>query len=149
MSTRTSEQHPKAHASTPRDQEAGGGRFPRVVAIGVGSTFVLFGAWAFFAPRSFFDALATFEPYNAHFIHDLGAFQIGLGAVLLFGAFARDALLTALAGVAVGGTFHLLAHIVDRDLGGTPATDIPFFAVLVALLIAAAGARVMGAPGRR
>jgi hypothetical protein len=34
-------------------------------------------------PRSFFTALAAFEPYNQHFIQDIGAFQIGLGAVLL------------------------------------------------------------------
>jgi multicomponent Na+:H+ antiporter subunit D len=59
------------------------------------------------APTSFFEQAATFEPYNAHFIRDLGAFQIGLGAVLLLAAFSRDALLVALAGTTI-----LLASLI-------------------------------------
>lgn len=43
--------------------------------------------WALVAPRSFFTSLATFEPYNPHLLHDIGAFQIGIGAVLLLAAF--------------------------------------------------------------
>ena len=38
--------------------------------------------WALAAPKLFFESVATFEPYNQHFVEDLGAFQIGLGAVL-------------------------------------------------------------------
>jgi hypothetical protein len=30
-------------------------------------------------PHSFYDNVATFEPYNRHFLHDIGAFTIGLG----------------------------------------------------------------------
>jgi hypothetical protein len=48
--------------------------------------FLVFGAWAFADPESFFDEVATFEPYNQHLIQDVGAFQIGLGAVLLIAA---------------------------------------------------------------
>ena len=44
--------------------------------------WVLNGLWAFVTPKSFYDTVATFPPYNVHFIHDIGAFSIGLGAVL-------------------------------------------------------------------
>ena len=116
-------------------------QFSRMVAILVGLVFAAAGLWALLAPRSFFEGAAHFEPYNAHFIRDIGAFQLGLGAVLLLAAWLRDALLAALAGVAVGAVAHLVAHVADRHLGGEPAVDIPAFAVIAVLLIAAAVAR--------
>lgn len=117
------------------------GRFPAVVAAAVGAGFVVLGAWAFLAPRSFFDALAVFPPYNEHFLHDIGAFQIGLGAVLLFALVFTDSLRATLWGVAVGNIVHLLAHAMDTGLGGSPGTDIPFFALVSVLLVGAAVAR--------
>jgi len=116
-------------------------RFVRLVAIGVGLVFVVAGVWAFAAPRSFFENAAAFEPYNAHFIRDIGAFQLGLGAVLLLGVWVRDALFAALAGVAVGAVAHVVAHIVDQHAGGQPAFDIPMFGLLAVLLVAAAVVR--------
>ena len=113
----------------------------RVVAIGVGLVFVGAGLWAFLAPRSFFESAALFEPYNAHFIRDIGAFQLGLGAVLLLAVWLQDALLAALTGVGVGAVAHVAAHVIDRDLGGDPLVDIPTFSVIAILLIAAAVAR--------
>lgn len=111
----------------------------RLVAVVGGLAFVGFGLWALIAPRSFFDALATFEPYNRHFLHDIGAFQVGLGAVLLLAAFPRriDGLAAALLGVGTGGLLHTLAHVLDADLGGTPATDIPSLGLLALALLAA------------
>ncbi|MBW3620692.1 MAG: hypothetical protein KY461_10640 [Actinobacteria bacterium] len=105
-----------------------------VTVIG-GAAFLLFGLWAFLGPQSFFDNLATFEPYNVHLIRDIGAFQIGLGAVLLLVAFLPDPHGGALLGVGIGGVFHSIAHVIDRDLGGSPATDIPTFAIIAALLL--------------
>lgn len=106
--------------------------------------FIAFGLWALIAPRSFFDALATFEPYNRHFLHDIGAFQVGLGAVLLLAAFPRriDGLAAALLGVGLGGLLHTFAHVLDTDLGGTPATDIPSLGLLAVALLAAGAARM-------
>jgi hypothetical protein len=57
-----------------------------VVAIPVGLQFAVVGVWAMVDPRSFFDKLATFQPYNQHLLQDLGAFQVGLGVVLLLAA---------------------------------------------------------------
>ena len=122
----------------PATPVAGGGAFERGVALVGGVMLVVLGAWAFFAPRSFFDTLAVFEPYNEHFIHDIGTFQIGLGAVLVLAIYHRDALFVALAGVGVGLALHALSHIIYRDLGGKPSTDIPFFLIVAILLLVAA-----------
>jgi hypothetical protein len=114
-----------------------GGWGPRLVAVLGGGFFLASGLWAMVAPAAFFDAVATFEPYNAHFVRDVGAFMIGLGAVLLLAAVrpTGDALAIALCGVGVGAAAHTLSHVVDHDLGGTPALDIPVWAVLSVVLL--------------
>jgi len=113
-------------------------RMPRAVAIVSGVGFIALGLWAMIDPRSFFDSVATFEPYNQHFLQDIGAFQIGLGAVLLLaGVPARaDGLTVALVGVGVGAALHAVSHVVGQDLGGTPVRDIPAFAGVAVLLLA-------------
>ncbi|HEV2126571.1 MAG TPA: hypothetical protein VGW38_27750 [Chloroflexota bacterium] len=120
-----------------------GHRLPRVIAIISGTAFVALGVWAMVDPRSFFDALAKFEPYNQHFLQDIGAFQVGLGVVLLLaGVPARaDGLTVALVGVGIGTALHTISHIVGRDLGGTPETDIPTFAIMAVLLLTAGAFR--------
>ncbi len=114
-------------------------RLPRAVAIVLGAGFVALGVWTMLDPRSFFDALATFEPYNQHFLQDIGAFQVDLRVVLLLaGVPARaDGLTVALVGVGVGAALHTVSHIVGYNLGGTPETDIPVFAAMAVLLLAA------------
>jgi hypothetical protein len=83
-------------------------------------------------------AIATYEPYNRHFIHDLGAFQLGLGVVLLLAAWRPGrGLETKLVGVGVGSAFHAVAHVLDRDLGGRPAIDIAALVVLAVVLVVA------------
>lgn len=116
---------------------------PRVALVVGALAFVGFGLWAMLAPRSFFDAVATFDPYNQHFVQDIGAFQIGIGAVL--GAVllrpASDAAVLALAGAGAGALAHVVSHVVGHDLGGKPSTDIPTFLLLAVLLLAGAWAR--------
>lgn len=56
--------------------------------------------------------------FNEHFLHDIGAFQIGIGATLFAGLMWTDALFVALLGASVGAVLHEVAHIIDRDLGG-------------------------------
>jgi hypothetical protein len=126
-----------------RDRSAVGNSLPRVVAIVGGVGFVALGVWAMVDPHSFFEALARFEPYNQHFLQDVGAFQVGLGVVLLLGGLAvrADGLTGALVGVGVAAALHAVSHIVGRDLGGTPERDIPAFAAMAVLLLAAGGLR--------
>jgi hypothetical protein len=133
--------------------DAGGGRherranmdrwLSRAVAAAGGIGFVGFGAWAMVSPTSFFEALARFEPYNQHFLQDIGAFQIGLGAVLLLAVAmpGADFLAAALLGAGLGAALHVVSHIIGMDLGGTPAIDIPVFGALAALLIIAGAVR--------
>jgi hypothetical protein len=125
-----------------RDAEPAG--WVRGVALAGAVAFLLFGVWALVAPQSFFDSLATFEPYNPHLLHDIGAFQIGLGAALALAAFPErvDGLGAALLGVGIGAAMHVVSHLVDLDLGGTPATDVPTLSVLALALLAAGASRV-------
>lgn len=125
--------------------------FARVVAGAAGVFFVAAGIAAFVAPAVFFETAATFEPYNVHLIRDLGAFQVGLGVVLLLSLWSDDALVVALGGVGVGSLVHAVGHVLDRALGGTPMLDIPFFGALSVLLLAAALMRwrTSTAPGSR
>lgn len=92
------------------------------------------GAWAFFAPPGFYDAIATFPPYNLHFTHDVGAFQLGIGAALLGALVWRDSLFVALAGATVATGFHWVSHVIDRDLGGN-SSDPWTLGVLAGLML--------------
>ncbi len=89
-----------ASPESDRDSSTLGTWVPRTVAIVGGVGFIALGVWAMVGPRSFFAALATFEPYNQHFLQDVGAFQIGLGVVLLLAAVPvrADGLTVALVG---------------------------------------------------
>lgn len=118
----------------------------RAAAAAGACAFLPFGAWAMLAPRSFFERLAEFHPYNEHFIQDIGAFQLGLGAVLLVVALrpAIDALTAALLGTGVGAAAHAVSHVVGHDLGGKPASDIPMFSVVAVVLLAAGALRARG-----
>lgn len=106
----------------------------RIAAFG-GVVLAVFGLWAMVSPKSFFEQLAQFEPYNQHFIQDIGAFQLGLGAVLLLALRYSDSLASGLLGAGVGSAAHVVSHAIGIDLGGTPAVDIPVFALLSAALL--------------
>ena len=112
--------------------------FPRAVGVLGGASFLASGLWAMAGPESFFETVATFEPYNQHFIQDVGAFQIGLGAVLLLAAMwtRADAVAVGLVGVGIGSTAHTISHVIGRDLGGRPELDIPLTALMSVLLLA-------------
>jgi len=99
-------------------------------------TFSL-GVWALVDTSSFYENIAEFPPYNRHFLHDVGAFQMGLGAALLFALIWRgDAVLAVLGGAAVGGVAHWAAHVADEDHGGR-ASD-PYTLGVIALILVVA-----------
>ena len=107
----------------------------RVVTAALALVLVLVGLWALLGPHSFYDDAATYPPYNRHFIHDIGAFALGLGACLAAGVLLPDALLAVLGGGTVFGVAHFAAHVADRDLGGSASDPYAFGGV--ALVFAA------------
>lgn len=110
-----------------------------IAVIALGS--LVAGGWAIAAPAAFFRTIAPFPPYNQHLIHDIGAFQIGLGACLVAGLVASDALLAVLAGNAAGAVAHFASHLMDRAEGGHPSDPVTIGA-LALLLVLLALARV-------
>jgi hypothetical protein len=100
-----------------------------------GAAFVAVGTWAFVSPRSFFLHVATFPPYNRHFLHDLGALEVGIGVVLVLAGIQRDALVAALLGAGAGTAVHAVGHFEDAALGGgawDPWVLVGFAALLFA-----------------
>jgi hypothetical protein len=112
----------------------------RVIGAIVGAFYLATGIWAFFAPLSFFTAVATFAPSNIHLLHDLGAFQVGLGLALTVPVALRAPLRAPLIAVLGASVLHVLAHVEDIRLGGHPTTDL---AVLTAICVALAVALVL------
>lgn len=82
--------------------------------------FLGLGLWQFVSPRSFYDVLATYPPFNAHFLRDGGAFTIGIGIGLLAGRGWTDGLAVGLAGAAAASLMHALSHFIDAGAGGRP-----------------------------
>lgn len=93
------------------------------------------GGWAFLAPAGFAASVATFLPFNAHFLHDAGAFQLGLFGALVAGLLMRRGLVVAFAANLVASVFHLAAHIEDGRLGGH-GYDVPILALVAVLATA-------------
>ncbi|NNF65648.1 MAG: hypothetical protein HKN07_15500 [Acidimicrobiia bacterium] len=114
-------------------------RFANIVAWLATVVFGGGGLWALIGPQSFYESVALFEPYNQHFLQDIGAFQIGLASILVLALLdtTADALSIALLGGGIASIAHTVSHVVGRDLGGTPETDIPTLAILGGLMLAA------------
>lgn len=123
-------------------------RFVTLMLWLAGLFFLAPGIWAFAAPHSFYDQVATFPPYNRHLLHDIGAFQIGIGVALLLALRWSDAPFAALSGAGVAASVHVISHIIDRDLGGDGG-QTGVFAVLAVLLLVAAALRWTAATGER
>lgn len=108
---------------------------PRIWCAVVGALIAAQGVWAFLAPRSFFDALATFEPYNAHFLRDIGTIQLGVGVAGVVGSLRNRGVEAGLAGLSAFQVLHVVSHVVDRHHGGRPGFDIPALAVFALVTV--------------
>ena len=102
----------------------------------VAVVWILNGLWAFLSPRSFYDRLATFPPYNVHFLHDIGAFSIGLGAVIALALVGWSALRSALVGVGIGSAVHVVSHLVDYERKPS-VSDIALLGAFTVVTVAA------------
>ena len=114
-----------------------------VVAI-AGMLHLLVGIAMLLAPMWFFVTIGTFPPFNRHYTGDMGAFQLALGAGLLFAARTptRQRLLIGIA--AAGNLLHMLNHAYDAlisqaSLGYWLADTGPMLVLTLALLLVSAG----------
>jgi hypothetical protein len=101
-----------------------------------GAFFLSFGAWAFGAPQSFFDTIATWEPYNEHFLRDAGAFQAGLGIALIAALASSRGALAALIGGSAAAVLHAVSHLIDQGEGGRDSDPYVLGALAVLLVVA-------------
>jgi hypothetical protein len=117
-------------------------RGPTVIAATVicAASMLGLGIWAFGAPESF-SRFIDYAPYNRHLIHDVGAFQIGIGAALLLALAWSDALVVALSGFVVASALHTLSHAIDQHIGGH-ASDVPSLGLLTILAVYAIAVRL-------
>jgi PPOX class probable F420-dependent enzyme len=111
-----------------------GHRFVLAVILLAGLFMTAAGVAALLAPGWFADAAAF--PRHTHFVHDAGAFQLGIGVTLLLAVAWRDGLALALAGFLVANTAHAVNHAVDLHLGGRSGD--PWGLAALSLLTAAA-----------
>jgi hypothetical protein len=112
-------------------------RLVKAICALAGVFLVVLGLWAFFSPMSFYEQLATFPPYNEHLFHDVGAFQIGLGAALLLPLVLKDVALLGLTAVGLGAVVHAISHVIDRDLGGRASDPYLLGAFALVLIVGA------------
>jgi PPOX class probable F420-dependent enzyme len=107
-----------------------------VVTVLAGVFTAAIGFWALLAPGSFADFI-DFPPENEHLLHDVGAFQLGLGATLLLATAWADGLAVALAGFFVANTAHTVNHATDIELGGRDSDSalLGILSILVAVAL--------------
>ena len=90
----------------------------------LGLPTVLTGAWAVFAPRSWYSDYgegvgappSAFGQYNEHFVQDLGSGYLAVAAALLFAVIwpTRDAVRVALIAFVVQTVPHFVVHLIDQ-----------------------------------
>lgn len=85
---------------------------------------VLTGAWALFAPASWYASYgpkgatpSLFGPYNEHFVQDLGGGFLAIGVVLLFALVRtqRDVVRAALLAFFAFTLPHFAVHLVEQS----------------------------------
>lgn len=97
----------------------------RILLVGLAWSALLVGAWATFAPRSFYDSfpgggrewVAADGPYNHHLVTDVGELNLALLVVTIAALVSLNRLLvrvTALGWLAYGIP-HFLYHATHRD----------------------------------
>src|SRR5215203_5183780 len=92
--------------------------FGEMAAVTIGGLFMLvLGIWAFFAPASFADFVAF--PYNRHLLHDVGAFQIGIGTTMLLALMWTDGVMMT---VGLAG-MYLRSRVSGRRPRGGPRSS--------------------------
>jgi len=110
------------------------------------------GAWAAFAPRSFYDTFpgagrhwtAALPAYSEHLVTDVGAFYLGFALLLAWAAWrpSRELIVPVCSAFALFSAIHLAWHSAHLD-GLETADAVLQTASLAAVLVASVGAVVL------
>ncbi|HSD80325.1 MAG TPA: hypothetical protein VLB47_06670 [Solirubrobacteraceae bacterium] len=121
--------------------------FRRVVAPGVAALAVAslaLGAWQALAPRSFYDALGPFGPFNDHALRDYATWSLAYGGALLV-ALRRPSWRVPLLALGLGQfALHALNHVADAGeagpgwIGVADAVSLGVAALLLVVLLVGA-----------
>ena len=116
------------------------------------------GAWATFAPHSFFAGFpgagrhwtAGLPAYSEHLVTDVGAFYLGFALMFAWAAWrpARELVVPLCSAFALFSAIHLAWHSLHLD-GFSTLDAVLQTASLAAVMIASAGAAVVGARRNR
>lgn len=100
-------------------------KFVRVLLALTAGGYVVVGAWALAAPRSFYDSfpgggrawVSVDGPFNEHLVRDVGALNLAIATVLVAAAWWGGTVLVRVAAVAglVWGLPHFLYHLGHLD----------------------------------
>jgi hypothetical protein len=78
-----------------------------------GAYHLLLGVFMVAAPRTFFDEIAAYGPYNDHYIRDNASIYLAMGVMLLLAAARRSWQVPVLFFCLVQYGFHILNHVWD------------------------------------
>ncbi len=87
----------------------------------------------FLAPRSFYDEVGTFPPFNAHYLRDLATWYVAFGVALLLAARRPAWQVPLLVLVVLQYALHVVNHLIDIG-DPEPAWKGPVTAVVLALV---------------
>jgi hypothetical protein len=108
----------------------------RPLLLALGLYHLALGAFMVIAPRTFYEEVAAYAPYNDHFIRDISTFYLALGALLVVAAARRAWQVPLLVLALVQYALHVLNHIWDVS-DTEPGWLGPFNLVVLALLTGA------------
>jgi len=91
----------------------------RTVLLVAAAYHLLLGAFMFFAPGAFYDALGKFPPENHHYVKDVSTFYIALGVVLYIAARRRSWRVPVLVFTTLEYALHSINHLIDVNKAQT------------------------------
>ena len=84
---------------------------PLLLALGIGHAAL--GALMVAAPRTFFEEIGPYAPYNDHYIRDVSTFYLAMGAAFLIATARRSWQVPVLGLAFIQYLLHVLNHVWD------------------------------------
>jgi peptidoglycan/LPS O-acetylase OafA/YrhL len=113
----------------------------RPLVIAAGALHLAAGLFMAIAPRSFYDQVGTFPPFNAHYLRDLATWYVALGVGLLLAVRRPAWRLPLLVLAVVQYALHVVNHVIDigdpESAWKGPVTVVALALVAVVLTAAA------------